>query len=91
MKHSDSPTNIHNVCHSPLCSAIDPPTSNVSLFGIFPIGTSWLDTYCCLPDVSVSESEEKSLLQCKTLWKYICTYYCDNFSCRTYHHAVMGI
>ena len=87
MEHSDGPTNIHNVCYSPLCSAIDPLTSNVSHVGIVDNDTRWLDTYCCLPDVSVSESEEeKSLLQCKTLWIYGSAFYYDNFSCRTYRH-----
>ena len=50
-------------------------------------GTSWLDTYC---DVSVSESEEKSLLQCKTLWTYICTLHCDYFNRGTYFQPTMG-
>ena len=92
-EHSDNPANIHNVCHSPLCSAIDPPTSNVSLFVSDGDDTTWLDTYCCLPDVSVSEpeEEEKSLLQCKTLWMYICTLHCDYFNRGTYFQPAMGL
>ena len=91
--NSDTPTTIHNVCYSPLHTTVDPPTrlSNVSLLGIVDNGTGWLDSYCCLPDVSVSESEEKSLLQCKTLWKYICTLHCDNFNRGTYFQPVMGL
>ena len=72
MEHSDGPANIHNVCHSPLCSAIDPPTSNVSLFGIFPNGTSWLDTYCCLPDVSVVRVLLIVMYQCQSPRRRVC-------------------
>ena len=42
MEHSDGPTNIHNVCYSPLCSAVDPPTNNISHVGIADNGTGWL-------------------------------------------------
>ena len=87
MEHSDSPTDYHHERHSPLRPTVDPPTSNFSLLGIVDNGTSWLDSYCCLPDVSVSEFKEEY----KTLWKYICTLHCDYFNHGTYFRPVMAL
>ena len=88
MEHSGTPTNIHNVCYSPLRSTVDPSTNNFSLLGNVGNDTSWSYTRCCLPDVSVSKAkEEKVLLQYKTLWVYGSAFYYDNFSCRTYRHG----
>ena len=88
VEHPDNHTTVLHDCHSPLCPTTDPPTTNISLLGTVGNHTSWFYTHCCLPAVSVSwPKEEKSLLQCKTLWKHICTSYCDYFSCRTHCHA----